>query len=375
MLPLATRWPPSLLRATQRAVLHPMLHATLRAACLLLLVVAARGQEQPPTDPAAPQSGPTSPPTPQPALPSPEAAPASSDERAKLPVRSQEVRVDRPATVNGEAITADEIIEEASRLAADYPGADAAQLQHVARAMIAGQILLAAEAKRLGVTLPERDLDEYWERTAGRVPDYAALAAQAGISVERQIERARRTALADLYLRHRIGLRGDYGRWIAPDPRLVRLVTVTPAQMRDAFQENRKLLDRPERVVCDLYQCEDATAADAAKALIAAGGTPPGQPPARRELPVDALDPSMPPELVTFLRDGAIGSLTTAPTDKGVLVVAITAREPAVPAEFVEAQEQLRLMMLRERMEMARRELIETLRKQATYWPGDLFDA
>jgi hypothetical protein len=320
---------------------------------LLLLAAAATGQETPPTDPAQPPDAPADAPAPAP---------------------RNEVRVDRPATVNGEAITADEIIDEALRLAEEYPGTETAQLQHVARAMIAGQILLASEAERLGVTLPERELDEYWERTAGRVPDYAALAAQAGISVERQTERVRRTALADLYLRHRIGLRGDYGRWIPPDPRLVRLVTVTPSQMRQAFQENRALLDRPERVVCDLYQCPDEAAAAEAKEIVSAGGAPPGKPPVRRELPVHDLDPKMPPELASFLREGAVGALTTAPAEEGVLVVAITGREPAHEAQFAESQETLRMIMMRERMELARRELIETLRRQATYWPADLFD-
>lgn len=344
----------------------------LRAACaLLVLAVVSTGQDQPPTEPATPPGSADTPPQ----APAPTPGAESDATPATTQPPRNEVHVERPATVNGEAITSDEIIEEALRLAADFPGADTAQLQHAARTMIAGQILLAGEAKRLGVTLPERDLDEYWERTAGRVPDYAALAAQAGISVERQTERARRTALADIYLRHRIGLRGDFGRWIPPDPRLVRLVTVTPSQMREAFQENRKLLDRPERVVCDLYQCEDEAAAAAAKELIAAGGKPPGEPPARRELPINDLDPKMPPELAGFLREGAIGALTTAPADQGVLVVAIAGREPAQEAQFAEAQETLRMMMLRERMELARRELIETLRKQATYWPGDLFDA
>jgi hypothetical protein len=328
-------------------------------------------QDQPPSAP------PTEPP-PQPPAEAPAGTPPDTQASATTTGKAanpDEVRVDRPATVNGEAITADEIIGEAQRLAEDNPGADTVQLQRTARALIAGQILLAAEAKRLGVTLPERDLDEYWERTAGRVPDYKALAEQAGISVERQTERARRTALADLYLRHRIGMRGDYGRWIAPDPRLVRLVTLTPSQMREAFQENRALLDQPERVVCNLYPFDDTAAADEAQGIIAAGGTPPGKPPARRELPLDALDPSMPPELATFLREAAVGATTTAPGEKGVLVVSIIGREPAEEARFETSQETLRLMLMRDRMEKARRELIEQLRKQATYWPADLFDA
>ena len=341
--------------------------ACLRLAPILLTLVAtSAAQDQPPPAP------PAQPPAEAPAATPPAQPSAAGDAK---PANPDEVRVDRPATVNGEAITADEIIGEAQRLAEDNPAADIVQLQRTARALIAGQILLAAEAKRLGVTLPDRELDEYWERTAGRVPDYKALAEQAGISLERQTDRVRRTALADLYLRHRIGMRGDYGRWIPPDPRLVRLVTLTPSQMREAFQENRALLDQPERVVCNLYPCDDAAAADEAQGIIAAGGTPPGKPPARRELPLDALDPSMPPELATFLREAAVGATTTAPADKGVLVVSIVGREPAESARFETSQETLRLMLMRDRMEKARRELIEQLRKQATYWPADLFDA
>ena len=353
--------------------------APLAAACVLMLlfVAAPSAQDQPPDDAPAPSPAPAPPPAESPPADTPTEAGHNSAASGARPTPNQSrdsVRVDRPATVNGEAITADEIIDEALHLAEDFPGAEVGQLQFMARALIAGQILLAAEARRMGVTLPERELDEYWERSSGRVPDYAALAAQAGISLERQIERARRTALADIYLRHRIGLRGDYGRWIPPDPRLVRLVTVTPSQMREAFQERRSQLDRPARVVCNLYQFDDAATAEAAQAIIAAGGTPPGDPPAQRELPVERLDPSMPPELATFLREAPIGSNAIAPSDKGVLVVSIIGREPEEPASFDTSQEKLRLILLRERMEMARRELIDDLRKQATYWPADLFD-
>ncbi|HZM00307.1 MAG TPA: hypothetical protein VFD43_08655 [Planctomycetota bacterium] len=292
-----------------------------------------------------------------------------------MQTQREELRVDRPATVNGEAITSDEIVTEALRMAQDRPGADPVALQRRARALIAGQILLAAEARRLGVTLPDRDLDGYWERATGRVPDYEALAAEAGVSVDRQKELMRRVALADLYLRHRIGLRGDYGRWIAPDPRLVRLVTVTPSQMRETFREMRPLLDRPERVLCDLYPCADEAAALTTEQVLAAGGVPPGQPPAKREVPLDDVDPEMPPELAAFLREGTVGSMTRSPADQGVLLVVITGRAPAQQAEFETAQENLRLMMMRDRMELARLELIEALSRQATYWPRDLFDA
>ena len=352
----------------------PLARPSRLAAALLLVATTSAAQDQPPHAPPAqpPAESPAEAPAGTPAGTPDSQASAITAGKAANP---DEVRVDRPATVNGEAITADEIIGEAQRLAEDNPGADIVQLQRTARALIAGQILLAAEAKRLGVTLPDRDLDEYWERTAGRVPDYKALAEQAGISVERQTDRVRRTALADLYLRHRIGMRGDYGRWIPPDPRLVRLVTLTPSQMREAFQENRALLDQPERVVCNLYPFDDAAAADEAQSIIVTGGTPPGKPPARRELPLDALDPSMPPELATFLREGAVGATMTAPAEKGVLVVSIIGREPAEEARFETSQETLRLMLMRDRMEKARRELIEQLRKQATYWPADLFDA
>jgi len=207
------------------------------------------------------------------------------------------------------------------------------------------------------------------------VPDYEALAAQAGTNVDRQKDLARRAALSDLYLRHRVGMRGDYGRWISPDPRLVRLVTVTPAQMRQTFQESHKLFDQPDRVLCDLYLCDDEAAAQAAEQLIASGGTPEGKPPAQREIPLDNLDPKMPPELSSFLREGAVGATATSPADKGVLVVVITGRKAAEAATFEGSQEDLRMMMLRDRMELARRELIDTLRKQATYWPADLFDS
>ena len=132
---------------------------------------------------------------------------------------------------------------------------------HAARRAIAEEILLAGEAARLGIELAQRHVDDYWERRLGTVPDYAALAAATGSSVERQRELARRAALAETYLLHKAGLRTEQARRVPPDPQLTRHVALTPLQLREAFAQNRDLLATPERIVLDLFACSDPSAA------------------------------------------------------------------------------------------------------------------
>jgi hypothetical protein len=284
-----------------------------------------------------------------------------------------ELRVARPATVNGESITSEDIANQARLLNEERPGMPLDELLRLSRRQIAEQILLAGDATRRGVELTERDVDDYWERRRGAAPDYGALAAETGTSVERQKALARRAALAELYLLHRIGLRMDFARQVPPEPLLVRLVTITPSQLRDAFATNKELLDVPEHVRVDVYACPDAEAGEALCEALAAGDPPDGVEPLERVVPVTGLERNFPAATAAFLREAPAGSCRVDVGAQGGFVLVIRGHEAARPARFDEVQERLRLMLQRELIEEARQHLVAALEEEASCWPRDLF--
>jgi hypothetical protein len=190
--------------------------------------------------------------------------------------------------------------------------------------------------------------------------------------VERQKALARRAALAELYLLHRIGMRMDLARQIPPEPLLVRLVTITPSQLRSAFATNRDLLDVPAHVTLHVYPCPDLEAGESICAALAAGETPPGDAPLERLVPMTALDQSFPEETARFLREAPPGSCRVDAGEGGAVVMVIRSHEPAQPARFEEVQDRLRLMLQRELIEEARQHLVASLAEEASCWPRDL---
>jgi hypothetical protein len=283
------------------------------------------------------------------------------------------VKLERPAIVNGEAITAEDVDGYARLLGEERKELTPAQARQLARRSVAEEILLAAELARLGVALDDRLVDEYWERRRGSVPDYDALAAQAGTSVERQRTLARRAAQAELYLLHRVGLRTEFARVIAPDPLMVRLVTITPSQLRQAFTTNHALFDEPDRVDCDVYTCVDQAEASAVLDALVPGSAPPVLAPLRRTYPMPSLRELFPEDVATFLAEAATGTARTIVAREGTLVVQVTGRQSGRPATFAESQERLRRLLQNELLGEARKSLVVDLAQHATYWPPDLF--
>jgi hypothetical protein len=275
--------------------------------------------------------------------------------------------------VNGESITSEDIANQARLLREERPDLPIEALLRAARRRIADQILLAGDAQRRGVTLPDRELDEYWKLRRGQVPDYAAMARETGTSVERQKTLARRAALANLYLMHRIGMRMDLSRLIPPEPLLVRMVTITPAQLRNAFDTNRELFDVPEHVVLDLYPCADMAAGEAICAALAAGDASGAPEPVERFLPVQDLERRFPPETAAFLRDAPPAACHVDIGDEGGVVLRIRSHEAARPARFEDVQERLQQMLQSELIEDARLHLVASLAEEASCWPRDLF--
>lgn len=278
----------------------------------------------------------------------------------------------RPATVNGDAITAADVYAQSRLQAARLARAEPAAREHLARRGVAEEMLLAQEARRLGVELADRDVDAWWERRTGEPPDWTALAAATGSSPERQREFARRASLAESYLLHRCGLRGDQAQRVAPDPLLVRATTVTPGQLREAFVENRALFDRPEALLLEIWVREDESGRDAVLAALQAGRAPEGAPPIRRSVPVDDLAQVFPGPVADWLAAAETGS-ALAPDGRSVLV--LRGREAARAASFTEVQEPLRNLLLEDLLAKARQHLVDQLRDQATYWPPELFEA
>ncbi|HTE06084.1 MAG TPA: hypothetical protein VK824_07805, partial [Planctomycetota bacterium] len=285
-------------------------------------------------------------------------------------------RQDRPAIVNGEAITAEDVASYGQLLGEERRELSPAQLRQLARRSVAEEILLAAELVRLGVTLDDRSVDEYWQRRRGTAPDYEALAKQAGTTAERQRTLARRAAAAELYLLHRVGLRTELARAIPPDPLLVRLVTITPSQLREAFASNHRLFDVPDNVSCDVYSCADAAAAQAVTdALARGGGAALPVAPLHRTYPVPQLPSLFPEDVVRFMMESTSGTARTIPTPQGLLVVVVTGRQSGRPAGFVESQDKLKHVLQNELLGEARKSLVVDLAQHATFWPTDLFAA
>jgi hypothetical protein len=339
-------------------------------ACLVLAAMLAAAGPARALAQSEPLPAPQSEPRPAPSATT--AATAATDQPDEALEAPATLRVARPATVNGQSITSEDIANQARLLREERGDLPLEDLLRLARRQIAEQILMAGEAERRGVTLPDRELDDYWERRGGSVPDYAALAEETGTSVERQKTLARRAALAELYLLHRIGVRMDLARQIPPEPLLVRLVTITPAQLRDAFATNRALLDMPAHVTLDVYPCPDLAAGESICAALAAGERPPGPPPLDRVVPMPGLAERYMPEMVEYLSTSAPGSCRVDVGPDGGAVLVIRSHEPARPARFEAVQERLRQMLQRELIGEARQHLVASLAEEASCWPRDL---
>jgi len=345
---------------------------------------ATGAQEAPPSAPPDAASGAAASGAAEPSASTPPAAPGAGASNGTVnPPRDLQpwpetgppsgTAMSRPATVNGESITAEDIANHMRLMGEDRTGGSPEERWHTAQRLIAQEILMASEATRLGVELTDREVDEYWTRRRGSVPDYEAMAQELGTTVERQRELGRRAALSELYLTHRVGLRSDLGQKLPPDPLLVRLVNVTPQQLRDAFAANKQHLGKPEVLVCDVWACPLATDVAGLEEALGQGREPDGVAAVRRSFPVPALAQVFPPPLAEFLGGAQPGSLRGAQASDGVLLLKVIERQPGEEAEFATSQESLRRMLQTELLSEARTQIVATLAGQATYWPPYLF--
>jgi len=327
------------------SVLLRMLVASLSLLAPVLAQDSPPPAESPPTEPPQQQPAPAEPP---PVAPT----------------------VARPAMVNNSSITAADVALQTRLLGSTLQRLDPAAREHLARRAVAEEILLSQEAVRLDAEMTDREVDEWWERRTGQAPDYDALAAATGTTPERQREVARRSALADLYLLHRCGLRSEQAGRLPPEPLLVRVVTITPSQLREAFAQNRALFDRPEALELELWDLPDEPALEAAAAALDAGNRPNGEP-VVRTIGVPDCPRVFMPEVAEWLATAVPGAHLALDTHR---LLAVKSRQPGRVASFAEVQEPLRNLLLNELLQEARKHLVDGLRDHATYWPPDLFD-
>jgi hypothetical protein len=308
-------------------------------------------------------------------IPGADAPGATAPTIAEAPLPSHRV----VGSVNGEAFTSADVAHNVAVLIQSAPEMSVEFMEFTARRFLAEEIILAAECRRLGVNLSDYELEEYWERRFGARPDFEVLARQFSTTVARQKELARRAAMSELYMLHKVGLRGDQGHIIPVDPVLQRMVSVTPRQLRELFYERKAAYARPETATVDACLADSESLALAAQNALKEGLEPTNVLVGRQVIPIESLADLFPPELAVWIaesRPGDVSEVFPAGSEgivDGYLVVSISDRQAARPADFGEIQADLRRTEQMEMIMQARRLMVMRLVRDAVYWPEDLF--
>ncbi|MFT7465228.1 MAG: hypothetical protein ACI9EF_003593 [Pseudohongiellaceae bacterium] len=283
------------------------------------------------------------------------------------------------ASVNSSAITSTDLLNSL-RLQSQPGAAVDPSMAHGLRRQIAEQILLSGEAERLGIVLSDSDVENYWEQYLDAVPDFEALAAEAGTTEDRQRELARRSVLSEIFLYHKVGIWAEFGAYIKPNPVLEKMVDVTPGELRDLFKVERERFDRPATVSYSFYPCDNPAQAEGLRLDLLAGTDIKDVRPGRETALVPELQRvfSFSEALVEFLQTALPGQIsavfeTTLGDDERAVVFTIDSRQPASPADFGAVQEELRRYLQLNRLDVARKQLVKELQNKAVFWPGDLF--
>lgn len=282
------------------------------------------------------------------------------------------------ATVNGEPITSTDVGYLAVQMSGGPGNVVEPGVRREARRLIAERMLLAAEAKRLGLELSPVQFEDNWRRFYGELPDFELSAGAAGTTVDRQRELAMQAVLSSIYLFHRVGLGGEFSHKISPDALLAREVSVTPGELREFFREQKDRLREPPTVSYAVYPCADELEAAHVSSQLTDSADPPEGIRAVREIaPVPLLGElfGFSPALAEFLASAPVGSISSPhESGGGVLVVQVVERTEGQDAVFSELQDELRLRIQNSRLNRAREKLVRELSRQAVYWPKDLFD-
>lgn len=281
------------------------------------------------------------------------------------------------ATVNGTAITVTDVTLRMAELrrGVDLGDVPDQEIAVEARRMLAEEILLAAEAVRRGLTMSERQVVEYWTRKLGRRPDFEEIAERTGTTVQRQKELARRAALAEQFVELRTSPGLAQGSPVPPDPALVRLMTITPEELREEFRDNADSYDLPERIVVAAHVTRDVESAETARDDLLHDRQPSRGVRSQREMhPTADIDRAFSPEMALFLKTASPGEYSHVFALEGAAVfLELEERLPPKQADFAEVQN-----MLRQQLEMARRRearsiLVRELTMEAAYWPPEVF--
>ncbi len=285
------------------------------------------------------------------------------------------------AMVNGVPITLAEVNSHARMLRGAMPDATAEQRSSRSRRILAEEIVMAAEAERLGVFLDDQAMETYLTNTHGAVPDFDALSAELGTSPAHLEQLALRSAMADLYLLHKVGYRHEMSNLVPVDPVMARALNITPRQLRHVYQRDKQIMARPESVRFAAWLGADRAHAQRIADALRAGRAPPeGGEYALHQVPVVSLDETLPPAISRWVSTAVPGAVSPieplAGGDHGpCMLVHIMDRLPSHEPTFAEVQTELRRRIQMDFLERAQRQLVAQLVGDAVYWPRDLFDA
>lgn len=291
--------------------------------------------------------------------------------------------VDAPAamlaSVNGQGITSQDVLVEARGLYFTRDP-DPAQKQ-AALVNLAQEILLSEEARRLGLDLSDLEVDEWLRLIFGELPDLKALAEITGTTVKTQRARFRRSVLSRLYVEHRIGRGGRYVRQIPADPRLSRLVEITPRELKEAFQKRKAALAVPPELHWRVLAFD--TIEQANEAVLALGLGRDELPPTLTdrvdvvpEPEVTRIFASIAPEIGAWLLDADVGEVSSPfVLESAAVIFHLQEHTEGREADFVADQNLLRQQMVKERMQDARQMLILDEARKAVVWPAELLAA
>jgi len=286
------------------------------------------------------------------------------------------------ATVNGEAITASDVLAVAPGTSGDV--FDRALRGLVVEKRIDQEVLrtkISIEDERLAAALQDRI------RRAGGKVGYAKFLNRVGITPEKDRQELRKQLAADRLIAEALGeVPGSPNQ----RPELARSIRVTDREVQQCYRENKSLFQRPGVVKAWMLQASAAKFenAEAAHQALEAMLEEPDLTALRAAIAADerfssseqSLDDKRVGGLIDVLRStaetGATGARSgVADTDSGSLALIVLERQPPVELSFEDAAEVVKGYLVMQHRQAAVAKYIEALVAEATIWPPSLFES
>lgn len=295
-----------------------------------------------------------------------------------LPAQTPTERI--VATVNGEAITASDVLTVA-------PGASGEVFDRALRGLVVEK-RIDQEVTRAKITIEDERLAAALEdriRQAGGKVGYAKFLKRVGVTPEKDRQELRKQMSADRLIAEALGeIPGSPNQ----RPELARSIRVTDREVQQCYRENKALFQRPGLVKVWMLQAPATkfeNADTAHRALESMLGEP-DLTALRAAIAADerfssseqSLDDKRVAGLIDVLRPtaetGAIGARSgVADTDSGSLALIVLERQPPIELSFEDAAEVVKGYLVMQRRQAAVAKYIELLVTEATIWPPSLF--